>query len=173
MPLKQNVSGTWKDLTAWINVAGTWKQATVWQNVAGTWKQITSSVVVALADNGVVDFSFVPSAAHAYWKINSNGYAQSGQPNYLGQIIYTDQELWLESGSASDVQVYCTYTGDAPAGSATSTWLDCSSSTYWGVSTSGSGYESKSCTLTLTFRNKNTQATLDTATITLNANTEI
>lgn len=76
---------------------------------------------------------------------------------------------WLTGGSAADVEVYATYTGGGIGGTWTttgwSTWLPMSSGFYARLSRTTDG--TSSGTVSLTFRNKNTLATLDTATLSL------
>jgi hypothetical protein len=78
---------------------------------------------------------------------------------------------WLTAGSASEVEVSLSGTGDTPTGSALGTWLNCGTTRAWTLTQSVLG--SKSFSGTLTFRNATTLEELDTATLTIHAEEEL
>lgn len=166
MALKQNVAGTWKDITCWINVAGTWKQATVWKNVAGTWKQITGSSLSASLPASIwaQDFTFYPNPAYAVISIQSSG-----------AWIATNEVggTWMNSGTGADYEVRLTGTGTTPGGAALNTWLQLNTTRYWDLATSGGGYESYSFSGTLEIRPYGGGTVLASSSITIDATTEI
>lgn len=81
---------------------------------------------------------------------------------------YSQFEQWVTpTSAASNYEVYATYTGNAPSGSVTSSWVSCSSNPIWYVSTTGN--DSKSTTLTLQVRKVSTTTVIDTWNVYLSA----
>lgn len=165
MPLKQNISGTWKDLTCWINVSGTWKQATVWKNVSGTWKQITSSLSASLpTDIAAGDFTFYPTGAFAQLAVMGGG---------TWEATNGGSGTWKNSGSGGDYE--CRLSGSGIytlSGDATGSWLRLNVSRTWSYSTSGSTSEYKSWSGTLEIRPYGGGTVLASANVTIDATTE-
>ncbi len=62
MPLWQNVSGVWKNISPFHNVSGVWKAGVIlWNNVSGVWKVITR--IWSPAGGVVSDSQFGTSAS--------------------------------------------------------------------------------------------------------------
>lgn len=81
---------------------------------------------------------------------------------------YSKYEQWITpTSAASNYEVYATYSGNAPSGSGTSSWISCSSNPNWYITTTGN--DIKSCTLSLQVRKLSTTTVLDTWTVYLTA----
>lgn len=81
-----------------------------------------------------------------------------------GVDLPTYPHAWLTQGQAADVEVMVTRTGSTGVGSTLNAWLPMTADYSWQLNAPTTA---KSCTLNFTFRNKNTQAQLDTATVNL------
>jgi hypothetical protein len=73
MPVRLNVSGTWKKVSmVWKNVNGVWKQvATPWLNVSGTWKRVVAQDNVEYYLNYPETFIWTVlsgNQAYIYWE---------------------------------------------------------------------------------------------------------
>lgn len=131
MALKENVSGTWKDLVGWQNVAGTWKKCAVWQNVAGTWKKVTS-LLGAVMNNSTV---YGGDSTSPYSASGSHTLSNAGAADTTATGASTHSWTWLTGGAASDFECRAVLvSGSTPSGSAMSTWLALSSTRSWSIS---------------------------------------
>lgn len=76
------------------------------------------------------DFATSPTDATATNSFNSSGAASS-----TGDAGFT----WLTSGTAANVDIFVTGTGDTPAGSALDTWLNLGTTRTWSLQETGIG----------------------------------
>lgn len=161
MALHQNVGGTWKALTAWINVAGTWKKAAVWQNVDGVWKQITSLATPSASLPSVINgISFLAGGPTISLNLAGTWSASGGQSG-----------TWLTTGANTDFEARASnLTGNTANATGTyDSWLPLSSTRTWGL-TGGVVGSYRSTTFTLEIRLAASPYTvLTTSTVTLEA----
>lgn len=96
----------------------------------------------------------------------------NGNLSRLQGTTYTDVNGWLASGAAGDVQVSITKTGgsETATGMTSGTWYTCSTSMEFTITNTTIGI--KDWSGTLAFRVAATQASLDSATITLTCTNE-
>lgn len=165
MALHQNVSATWKSLSAWINVSGTWKKAAVWKNVSGTWKQITTLLASLMPSTASAeDFAIQPTDANAVLTLSSAG-TWSATGGGSG--------TWQSGGAASDYDArMTTVTGTLTSGTA-GTWQNLGTTQSWGRNETRNGFYTSTYTGTLEIRMAASPNTvLSTTSVTLTANVE-
>lgn len=123
---------------------------------------ITASVSI---QSRTVSFVNSTLATAAGWRIASDGNVSTRQGG-----VYIAQETWLLSGASSDYEVRCSYTGTAPSGDATGTWLDAGTTREWFVQDAVADGVSVDSVLTVQLRLKGGPGTiLSTATINLSS----
>jgi hypothetical protein len=163
MPLKQNVSSTWKDLTGWVNVSGTWKKAAIWQNVSGTWKKITSLISASL-----------PGSMYSTDLVFSG--TATGEVRLLSSGAWDERNgssgTWIDGvNPASAYECYFTVSSGTLSYGTAGTWLSLATTRSWGVQQSSIGY--KSVTGTLQIREASSGTVLASCGVTLEATYEI
>jgi hypothetical protein len=173
MTIKVGSSSSWKTMTNMkVGVGGSWKQVQkIMVGVGGAWKTawtyLTVSVFSPISD---FDSSTQPADASASLTVNSSG-ALTTSPDGTGN------QTWLVAGSASQVDVRLSQTGltgnGVMGGAALATWLNCSTTRTWTITNTTNGFNPSTFTGTLEFRDATTLAVLDTATVSLTANTEL
>lgn len=120
-----------------------------------------SPLVVNLANKFVSDFG--AGSASASYTLNSDGYVYYATDSG-GSVQVPDE--WLLSGSSGQYEAFVTFSGAAPAGSPTSTWLNLGSSRTWSVTSFGG---TTSTTLSVTIRRVSDAVTVGSASVTLSA----
>jgi hypothetical protein len=116
---------------------------------------ITVSLGAALIDSVAV----APTLAVATYQISNDGTARDQDGTVL--------ETWLAVGAASDFQVRATLSsGSTPSGTL-NTWLACSTTREWSITSSSPA--TVSCSLWVEIRNASTLAVLAAATADLSA----
>ena len=146
-----------------IGVAGAWKQVQkVSIGVGGVWKDVWQNLSVDTAAIGASRLSTTPTNATATAQILNDG-------TWSGTTIGggTTTGTWLLAGTAAEIDVYVTGTGDTPTGSAINTWLNLGTSRSWTLTQNVIGV--KVFTGTAEFRSAATLATLGTVTFTIDA----
>lgn len=170
--IQVGVGGVWKTMNNLsVGVAGAWKQVQkVSVGVGGVWKDawtyLTVAVTATISDS-VSEIS--PTDAACTLTVANTG--------SLTTSLGSGNQTWLTAGSASQVDVRLTQVGltgaGSMSGSALATWLNCGTTRAWTNNNSTNGFNSSAFTGTLEFRDATTLAVLDTASVTLEANTEV
>jgi hypothetical protein len=145
MALHQNVSSTWKSLTAWVNVSGTWKKAAVWKNVSGTWKVITS-LLASLLPGSISgnQLKISPTDAVVTMTLSSAG---------TWTCTGGGSGTWQSGGAASDYEArLTTVSGTLSSGDATGSWLGLGTTRNWTRNETRNGFFSSLYTGTLEVR---------------------
>lgn len=124
--------------------------------------------LVQLQGAGLADIDVSPDNASVGYRLNSDGNEQSYQGDGAS---YTTIALWLLLGSAGDYECRLVVnSGDAPAGSATNTWLSLSTTRAWTLTQLSIGTASNNCTIEI--RNASTLDVLATDTVTMSIEVE-
>lgn len=122
---------------------------------------------ITLADQTVQHITGGGSAANAEYRLGSDGVAYTR----TGTGSYTSVGNWCTPTSlAGDFEVLATPTTGTPSSGTTGSWLALSSTQTWAVSASIGA--NKFCIMTVEVRRVGTTTTLDTATITLEADAQ-
>lgn len=111
-----------------------------------------------------------PGDAYAGIRLDFTGAAQKVAGSSL--IWSTAGYNWLLWGSAGDYYVRCTYTGSAPSGSATSTWLQLNVSRNWYYEVTATGTLAGTMTISIATDSGGTNI-ISTADVYLEASVEI
>lgn len=153
-----------------VGVGGAWKQVQkVSVGVGGVWKDAWTYLTVAVTGT----ISEIVSQISPTDAICTLTVANTGS---LTTSLGSGDQTWLAAGSASQVDVRLTQvslTGaGSMSGSALATWLNCGTTRAWSNTNTTNGTNNSKFTGTLEFRDATTLAVLDTATVTLDANTE-
>lgn len=170
MTLSVRDGGTWKAVTPSVKDNDTWKPlVAAWVKDAGTWKQFytNDTLTVNMIDRTRIRFQ-VGGTAYAGVQ-----YRSSGDEYY----VTASSLSWADSGSnfviAGDpttLHIRCTYTGTAPSGDLTSTWLALTSDRGWYLD---AGAVEESSVLTISVSDDGGSTTLDSCTVNLTALAEI
>lgn len=120
------------------------------------------SGLVAISDHNSIAIRAYPTAATAAYKLDNDGIAYYKGPPTSYTAISSE---WLLSGAVGDYETRATkVSGTTPTGTLGS-WVALSTDREWVLTQSAAG--SSSCVLTVEIRNATTLEVLDTATITL------
>lgn len=115
---------------------------------------------VQLTDQAVSDAAGGCGTAKATYSVDSNGTIRDHDNTLL--------ETWLLSGASGDYDVRATVEGGSVTGSSTGSWLSTSVTRGWSVVSTGCGGVN-AATLTIEIRNASTLTVLDSAAVTLDA----
>jgi hypothetical protein len=153
-----------------VGVGGAWKQVQkVSVGVGGVWKDAWTYLTVAVT-------ATIPELVSEISPTDAQCTLTVANTGALTTSLGTGNQTWLTAGSASQVDVRLTQvslTGaGSMSGSALATWLNCGTTRSWTNTNTTNGVNASKFTGTLEFRDATTLAVLDTATVTLDANTE-
>lgn len=115
---------------------------------------------------GTFSFDSPTGTAYCGYKIDTDGDEYKVE-DITFPFTWTSINTWLLGGSASDYWVYCTFTGDTPLGSATSTWIQLTADVNWYLAQPTVG--SKTAALTILVARSSGGPTLATVNVSLYA----
>lgn len=129
----------------------------------------TTSLVINFTDASVSvgPSYFTASAGYAIAGVTSGG-KTIGNVYTMENGVWAQYEQWITPTSAAgDYEVYASYTGSGPLGSAVNTWVACSGNPEWYIQVTGN--DSATSILSLQVRKVGTGTVLDTWTANLYA----
>ena len=169
MAINVGVSGAHKNVSsASVGVGGTWKQVqSIWVGVGGAWKKAWDYIRADAIAVDVAGYDFFEGPCSAAFQYGSDGNVygieNGGSPTNIGQ--------WLLVGANTQFQIYLSGTGDTLSGSALNTWHAGNTGPSWTLSANGG--ESKSWSGTLQIRRASDSVVVDTAAVSLIAQSSL
>lgn len=155
------VSGSYKQVaTPSVGVGGAWKSVqSAWVGVGGVWKKFFDAI------NGAISDQYVTGTSSASYRLKNDGIGQTGANGVFSDI----PGEWLLAGAASDLEIRAfNLTGDTGFVTGTfNSFLNLGTTRTWQITASGGTF--RTCTFELELRRVADGVTVDTATITLEA----
>lgn len=131
----------------------------------------TSVPTISITDQNLYESQIQPTNATCGYRLNSNGKVYS--TNTVGSATYIED--WITpNGAASGYECYVTVTSGSLSTGTSGSWLSLGTTRDWTVSTNtGGAVFIKTCTFTVDIRKIGTTTVLDSATITIEAESTI